>query len=125
MKGKTDTLFRALAALDSICRESSAPAPLLSLDDPLEGLREPFVRWLDSECEVHPRCFGGVSALHLAFCEWMIARREVPCNRAEFEALLGGLGLFIGEVDGTWLASGLILRADLEAHQALEGGCQQ
>jgi hypothetical protein len=111
-------------ALDSVCREVHDPARLPPLDDLLEGLREPFVSWLDSECTLSPRFFGGMSCLHLSFCEWMIARNEVPCGRASFEALLSESGFLIGDVEGTQLVSGLILRTDIEPHWALQGGSQ-
>ena len=122
MDEKTNTLFRALAALDSICREPHDPAAQLSSDDLLEGLREPFVQWLDSDCAASSRCFGGVSCLHLSFCEWCITHDEVPCDRAMFDALLSEVGFLIGEVEGTRLVSGLILKADLEALQAFQKG---
>ena len=83
-------------------------------DDP-EEWRSDFVLWLDSDCTLHPRCFSGLSSLHLAFCEWEQARREVPCTRETFAAMLYELGFLMGEVEGTTLVSGLILKDDLEA----------
>jgi hypothetical protein len=85
-------------------------------DDPAEW-RKPFARWLDSACALSPRCFGGVTALHIAFCEWEDGRGGVPCTRDTFERLLSELGFLVGEVDGVVLVSGLILREDFEACQ--------
>jgi len=67
--------------------------------DPAEW-RKPFARWLDSACVRHPRCFGGVGCLQIAFCEWEAGRDGVPCNRDTFELLLKGSGFLIGEVAG-------------------------
>ncbi len=75
--------------------------------------RETFAQWLDSVCARHPRAFGGVAALHLAYCEWEIARNGVPCTRETFERLLGELGFLIGEVAGVVLVSGLAFREDV------------
>lgn len=84
--------------------------------DPAEW-REPFVRWLDSACVISPRCFGGLPALHIAFCEWEAGRGGVPCTRDTFERLLSELGFLVGEVAGVALVCGLILRADFEVYQ--------
>ncbi len=81
----------------------------------LEEWRELFVRWLDSVCALHPRVFGGVSALHRAYCEWGISQGGVPCTRKVFERLLTEQGFLIGEINGTVLVSGLAFRSDLEA----------
>jgi hypothetical protein len=56
-----------------------------------------------------------VAARHNAFCDWEIARGEVPCNPDTFERLLEELGLLMGKVDGTVLVSGLTFRDDVEA----------
>lgn len=125
MEQQSATLRKAMDALNSICRttpgESERKAqrdvavPLhldASRSDP-EEWRAPFVQWVDSACALHPRCFGGIACLHLAFCEWEIARDEVPCNRQIFEQLLTELGFLMGEVGGAVLVSGLILREDL------------
>jgi hypothetical protein len=77
--------------------------------------RAPFAQWLDSVCARHPRTFGGVPALHLAFCEWEIARQGVPCTRETFELLLREMGFLIGEVAGLVLVSGLTFREDVKA----------
>jgi len=84
--------------------------------DPAEW-REPFLRWLESACVLSPRCFGGVAALHIAFCEWESGRGGVPCNRDTFERLLTERGFLVGEVAGVVLASGLTFREDFEVYQ--------
>ncbi len=66
-------------------------------------------------CVRHPRCFGGVGSLHIAFCEWDSGRGRVPCNRDTFELLLEELGFLMGEVAGVVLVSGLTFREDAEA----------
>jgi hypothetical protein len=78
--------------------------------DPAEW-RQPFVQWLDSACIYDSRCFGGVSCLHVAFCEWSHANEDVGCNRSTFERMLEELGFLI--VDG--LVSGVAFREDFEA----------
>lgn len=83
-------------------------------DDP-EEWRAPFVEWLNSQCALHPRAFGGLVCLHLAFCEWEQARGGVPCTRETFAALLAELGFLMGEIDRTLLVSRLVLREDMEA----------
>ncbi len=75
--------------------------------DPAEW-REPFKRWVRSYCAYHPRCFGGIGCLHLAFCKWEITHNGVPCTRETFERMLEESGHLIA--DG--LVSELILRED-------------
>lgn len=127
MEAHSATLRRALDALNLICRKppviNEEPAkPVASNPDPFapapadpEEWRGPFVQWLDSTCALHPRVFGGVVALHNAYCEWEIARNGVPCTRETFERLLAELGFLTGEVGGTLLVSGLAFREDVEA----------
>lgn len=86
----------------------------IPVQDP-EAWRADFVQWLDSECALYPRAFGGLASLHLAFCDWENARREVPCTRKTFAAMLFELGFLVGEVNGTALVSGLVLKEDVEA----------
>jgi hypothetical protein len=81
----------------------------------LEAWREPFVHWLDSTCQRHPRLFGSVSKLHLAYCEWEIANSGVPCTREAFLCFLEELGFLMGNIDGVLLVSGLTFRDDAEA----------
>jgi hypothetical protein len=78
--------------------------------DPAEW-RKPFARWLDSACVRDPRCFGGVTCLHIAFCEWAIAHDDVPCTRVTFERLLRELEFLIS--DG--MVSGLTFLEDFES----------
>jgi hypothetical protein len=130
MQSQSATLRRALEVLNAVCkaapvgrdesqdfRASNPPRTLMSSAAPvdLEEWREPFVQWLDSACALHPRVFGGVAALHLAFCDWEIARNGVPCTKEAFERLLAELGFLTGEVGGTLLVSGLTFRVDVEA----------
>lgn len=130
MEQRTATLRRALDALNAICVTPSAAqhksrnpvAPIPQSDcvrfvpqDDLQAWREPFARWFNSACARHPRVFGGVIALHLAYCEWEIGHDGVPCSRETFERLLQELGFLIGEVEGTPLVSGLALREDVSA----------
>ncbi len=92
----------------------------MPLQDP-EAWRAPFVAWLDSQCALHQRAFGGLVCLHLAFCEWEQTRGGVPCTRETFAALLAELGFLIGEVKGTLLVSGLILKDDAAAYPDVRG----
>ena len=84
-----------------------------------EAWRAPFVEWLDSQCALHQRAFGGLVSLHLAFCEWEQARGGVPCTPDTFAALLAELGFLMAEVAGTVLVSGLILIDDAAAYSDL------
>jgi hypothetical protein len=88
--------------------------PVVSAHDP-EAWRVPFVEWLDSQCALHERAFGGLVSLHLAFCEWEHARGGVPCTHQTFGALLAELGFLTGEIEGVSLISGLTLREEVEA----------
>jgi hypothetical protein len=83
-------------------------------DDPTEW-RTPFARWLEATCARDHRCSGGVSSLHIAFCEWAIAHDDVPCKRLTFECLLRESGFQIDEAAGVTLVSGLTFRGDPEA----------
>ena len=146
MNEKSATLRRAMDALNSVCskpleKETSVPESKLPTaakalpafsdlrasqriaepdsippNDPAEW-RKPFARWLDSACVRHPRCFGGVGCLHIAFCEWESGRGGVPCNRDTFERLLVESGFLTGEVAGVVLVSGLTFREDFEVYQ--------
>lgn len=97
-----------LAGVDKAPEQDHVPP-----HDPAEW-RKPFVQWLDSTCVRDPRAFGGVAALHSSFCDWEIARDEVPCNRQTFEGMLAELGFLMGKVRGTLLVSGLTFEDDLE-----------
>ena len=139
MEERSAILKRAMDALNSLClklpegntniREcASAPPVRVRTDssvthgvadglppaDPAEW-REPFVRWLDSACVLHPRVFGGVAALHSAYSDWEIRQGGVPCAPQTFERLLGELGFLMGEIEGTVLVAGLALSEDAEA----------
>jgi hypothetical protein len=120
---RRERLRKSLELPSSIFQTTAAPAPELSVDT-LEELRVAFETWLDSECAVSPRWFGGLSSLHLGFCEWMIARNEVPCDRGTFEALLSKSGFLTGDMQEVRLVSGLALKTDMKAHQAFAKGCE-
>ncbi len=92
------------------CPAASSPGS----EEWLGPVRELFVRWLDASCALRQRAFGGVSALQIAFCEWLAAHGEAPCCRETFVQLLEELGLLVGEVAGVVLVSGLVLREDFE-----------
>jgi hypothetical protein len=112
----SETFLSVLSVPTLPVSKINAPSASIPPDDPAEW-REPFVRWLDSACALSPRCFGGVSVLHIAFCEWKFRRGGVPCNRDTFERLLTERGFLVGEVSGVMLVSGLILRTDFEVYQ--------
>ncbi len=79
--------------------------------------RKSFDQWLNSSCIRRPRWFGGLTCLHLSFCEWQSARAADPCNRETFIALLYECGYLIGEVEGTALVSGLALKRDVQSFE--------
>jgi hypothetical protein len=82
--------------------------------DPTEWL-QPFIWWLDADCTLQRRGFGGVDVLHRAFCRWEIGRDGVPCDRQTFIRILEELEFLVAEVEGTMLVSGILLRSDWEA----------
>ena len=129
MKEQSATLEQALDALRSICQPppavSAAPLTIPTQPSPEVGRippcdpaewRSPFVEWLDSQCALHQRAFGGLVSLHIAFCEWEHAQGGVPCTRETFAALLAELDFLMGEIEGTLLVSGLILKDDAAAY---------
>ena len=77
--------------------------------------RDSFAQWLGSACAEHTRAFGGVSTLHIAYCEWETLHYGVGCTRETFERLLQERGFLVGEVAGTVLVSGLAFRDDVDA----------
>jgi hypothetical protein len=123
MDAHSDTLRRALEALDSIC---TRPTPKPSMPTPKRvaqqpnvqpesshnpaAWREPVAGWLNATCVRHRRCFSGVTSLHRAYCDWEVSNGDAPCPREIFEQLLRESGLLIVNE----LVSGLILRADLD-----------
>jgi len=93
-------------------------APSAPIDDPAEW-REDFARWC-KERAVSRSGFddsGSVGVLLIDFAEWCIGHDAVPCQHATFEMLLEEAGFRC--VDG--MAAGLVLRADLEAHESFSG----
>jgi hypothetical protein len=113
MNALSETLRRALEAIDGICENPLIPvtpppaAPTLNPSP----WAEDFHRWTLAQCVYHCRCFGAIGALHCGFCEWLVAHDEIPCSRQTFERLLDGCGFL--SADG--MVSGLILREDLDA----------
>jgi len=103
----------------SISRQVTNSSDTLPEHDPA-AWREPFGRWLASECARDPRFFGGVGRLHADFCEWAIAVDDVPCKRFVFECLLRESGLLIDEVCGEVLVSGLAFQSDKDAHERFQ-----
>lgn len=91
-------------------RPLEVPETGMPVDDSAE-LEELHLRWMLDRCTYWGRAFGGLGVLRTDFCEWAIARNEVPCTRASFEALLRNCGLLVA--DG--FVSGVILKEDLEA----------
>ena len=88
-------------------------SPLLSgmaFHDPAEWVPE-FETWAPRACIYVEGGFGGVGALHVAFSEWCVKNRSVPCTRDVFEQLLTDQGFLICDS----LVSALVLRKDLEA----------
>jgi hypothetical protein len=123
---QSDTLQRALTALDSICEKPPVPAPplprpLLSQPphDPA-GWREPFARWLDITCVRHSRQFSGLLCLSRAFSMWMVERDDVPPTSEVFTRLLLEQDLLIAEVKGTVLVSGLVFKDDLASQRLFQ-----
>lgn len=112
----SETFLSVLSVPTLPVSKINAPSASIPPND-LEEWRKPFVQWLDSACTLSPRCFGGVAALHIAFCEWESGRGGVSCTRDTFERLLMELGFLLGEVAGVILVSGLILRTDFEVYQ--------
>jgi hypothetical protein len=71
--------------------------------------------WLLERCVFVDRWWGGTGALHLDFASWCIAHsRPIPASRRAFVAVLQSEGF---QVTSDGLVYGLILKADLEAHE--------
>jgi hypothetical protein len=70
-----------------------------------------FERWATTECLFRDHSWQSISSLHVAFCEWAIRTRSIPCRRDTFERLLESEGFFVA--DGMVLA--LMLSSDLLA----------
>jgi hypothetical protein len=128
MKQQAEVLRRALEALAEISgteltSQLTSPTPQPSPSDSGDAGIEPtgmaahdagqwlpeFEAWAPQACVYRERCFGGVGALHVSFCEWCVRHRSVPCTRAVFERLLDSQGFLVCDA----LVSGLLLRSDL------------
>jgi hypothetical protein len=79
----------------------------MALQDPEEWIPE-FESWAPQECLFIDRSFGGLTALHIAFSEWCMRNRSVPCTRYVFEHLLTNQGFHISAS----LVHSLVLRRD-------------
>lgn len=67
--------------------------------------------WIPQACTFLDRAYGGVSALHTAFCDWCIQHRSVPCTRVVFEQLLEHQGFHLCDS----LVHSLLLKVDVAA----------
>jgi hypothetical protein len=63
----------------------------MALHDPAEWAPE-FQAWLLKECILFDRALGGIGALHLAFNDWCLRNKSVPCTSYVFEQLLSREG---------------------------------
>jgi hypothetical protein len=106
-----DELRRRKPELLALLRPSASAPPV----DP-DAWREPFARWLDSACVAHPRCFGGLNALHRAYSDWELSHDGVPPTRDTFVALLVECGFRIVDIHGTALLEGLALCEDVDVY---------
>lgn len=75
--------------------------------------RKPFEQWLRLECVLRPRDFGGLNCLSRSFSAWAGTQNRATHSRDLFERLLKENDFVIGEVCGTVLVSGLMLREDV------------
>jgi len=76
--------------------------------------RARFAQWVEFSCVRHPRCFGGLGCLYLSFCKFMCGRNEHPCSRETFRGSLAESAHLTGEINGTTLVSGIVLRSDVD-----------
>jgi hypothetical protein len=80
----------------------------MAVHDPEEWSPE-FEAWAPQACVYMERGFGGVGALHAAFCEWCIRSRSIPCTRVVFEQLLHAQGFLVCDA----LVSAVVLKRQL------------
>lgn len=87
-----EAVRRALAALEPICGPSlTLGHALISQQRPSDApdeWRVPFRDWLDENCIMSNRVYGGVKHLHNDFCEREVGNAGVPCTLATFNMLL-------------------------------------
>ena len=83
MNLQSDTLRRAMEALESICMMTPACASVLAPDptplppEPLNDSaewRESLAQWMDCDCIGHWCLQESVSRLHVAFSEWAVGQ---------------------------------------------------
>jgi hypothetical protein len=92
--------------------QPSATAPPADPD----AWRAPFAKWLAQSCVEHPRCSGGINALHRAYSDWELAHDGVPPTRDTFVALLIERGFHLIDVHGSVLVKGLSLYEDIDLY---------
>jgi hypothetical protein len=74
--------------------------------------------WLLEQCAFRDRWWGGTGALFLSLAHWCASHgRPVPASRAVFVATLQGEGF---QLTSDGLVYGLVLKADLEAHERFQ-----
>lgn len=83
-----------------------------SSDRPQDAWREDFIEWARERCALRDdrEDSASIACLLLDFAKWCTAHENVPCQRAEFEALLEGAGLRCAG----GMAAGIVLKVDLE-----------
>jgi hypothetical protein len=91
----------------------TAPAPAsafcsMERHDP-EAWKSDLEQWIAAACRFEDRAFQSVSSLYVAFCEWAVNNKSVPCRRDVFETLLTSIGFL--PVNG--MVHGLVLVLDL------------
>jgi hypothetical protein len=93
--------------------------------DPLDDLRQPFVRWFDSRVSLDARALAlrlpptwstAVSALHRDCRQWVLEHSPVvPPTETEFTVLLRELGCSIHTTHGCELVDHVALKEDAAA----------
>jgi hypothetical protein len=88
-------------------------------DSPVEGpLDDGWGLWLLEQCTFRDRWWGGTGALYLSLARWCADHgRPAPASRAAFVAALQGEGF---QPASNGLVYGLVLKADLEAHERFQ-----
>jgi hypothetical protein len=90
----------------------------MSVHDFREWIPE-FEAWINLACVYRDRACGGIRALHIAFSEWCMRNRSVPCTRYVFEQLLADQGFHVCDL----VVDSLLLKVDAprtHSHDAAE-----
>jgi len=99
----------------------SASIPPHDLEEipPVEGpIDEGWGLWLLEHCAFRDRWWGGTGALYLSLARWCASHgRPVPASRRAFVTALQGEGF---QPTSDSLVYGLVLKADLEAHEQFQ-----